>query len=72
MLYFIHSDGVESSHHVDGGYRHPSPATVVEVQADCDELEAIQSQIKDLPHSTHAVQRWYGDHAKFIAGNLKL
>ena len=45
---------------------------VYEVQADGDELEEILSQFANLLyHSDSAVQKWYGDTAKFIVGNLE-
>lgn len=44
--------------------------SIVEVQADCDELEYILNRFTNLPRSTQRVQRWYGDMARFIVGNL--
>lgn len=46
--------------------------SVLEIQADGDELEAIREQFPSLVIPKHAVVRWYGDMAKFIVGNLKL
>lgn len=43
---------------------------VIMVQADCDELDYILNKFKNLPCTTDRVQKWYGDFAKFIAGNL--
>lgn len=40
------------------------------VQADGDELEKILSLVKGIPTTTKAVQRWYGDDAKFIHFSL--
>lgn len=47
------------------------PNTVVEVQADCDELVRCvmltgMGSVNDL-----RVIRWFGDHAKFIVANWK-
>ena len=44
---------------------------VVEIQADGDELELIKKNFTNLPGSKGPIIRWYGDHAKFIAANLK-
>ncbi len=46
---------------------------IIEVQADGDELVYIRRNYSNLPlaHSLVAV-RYYGDHAKFIVGNLRL
>lgn len=46
------------------------PRTVIEIQADCTELEWILSQFKNLPHTSAAVQSWHGDQAKQIAAAL--
>ncbi len=44
---------------------------VTEVQADGHELEYIYENFTDLPHlSNGRVVRWFGDHARFIAGNI--
>jgi hypothetical protein len=44
---------------------------VTEVQADCDELDWIRERFLHLPiHNRARVQRWFGDHAKFIAAHL--
>lgn len=40
------------------------------VQADSDELNFIKRHITGLPMRDASVVRWYGDHAKFIVGNL--
>ncbi len=45
---------------------------VVMVQVDGHELEAVKDQLRYLPGSyTGRVVRWYGDHARFIIGNLE-
>jgi len=47
---------------------------VFEVQADGDELEYVLKRFRDLPHildgNNARIQYWYGDNARFIAGNL--
>lgn len=44
---------------------------VLEIQADCDELQWIEMSFKNLPiHNRARVQRWFGDQAKFIAAHL--
>jgi len=40
------------------------------VEADGDELMYILEHFKYLPHTDEVIQRWYGDIAKFIVGNL--
>lgn len=68
----------------DGNYRdwhvgYPNPVAyhevreVLEVQADGDELEHIETMFqrgKELPIPRRRVVRWFGDHAKLIVGNL--
>jgi hypothetical protein len=57
---------------------------VIEIQADYDELDYIVQYIQGIPLAWHkdtiqgttgrtlkVVQRWFGDHAKFIFHNLK-
>jgi len=41
------------------------------VQADGDELAHILEGLRflNIPRTTKRVQRWYGDHARFILGN---
>lgn len=53
-------------------FRPDDVQVVVEVQADCDELEAIKRQFINLPMTNGRVVRWFGDHARFIAANLKV
>lgn len=44
----------------------------IKIQADGDELGAIQDQFTGVPmHRTARVQKWSGDMAAFIAMNLK-
>ena len=44
---------------------------VLEIQADCDELELIFKLFGDtIPRSTEAVQNWFGDTAQTIFSAL--
>jgi len=43
---------------------------VLVVQADGDELEFIYREFANIPHGRGSVVMWFGDMAKFIAGNL--
>lgn len=48
---------------------------VVEVQADGDELREVQILTDSLPRlltpaKHYSTQRWFGDHAKWIAANI--
>lgn len=49
---------------------------VNEVVATGDELLAVKEVFKNLPYPSYWVReddvRWFGDHAKFIAGNLSI
>lgn len=61
---------------------HNEPLFVTEVQADGDELDYILYRIrpgtipismefqKGVKEVTKPVQRWFGDHAKFIVANV--
>ncbi len=46
-------------------------STVTEVQADGDELRWVLDNITGIPTNKNRVVRWFGDHAKFIAGSLR-
>lgn len=59
--------------------------TVIEIQANGHELHAILDQIEGIPKAfgkklsedrydrqNPGAQRWFGDHARFIAANLQL
>ena len=50
----------------------PIPHSRVEiVEADGEELRFILQNLANLPHLPGACRQvWYGDHAKFISGNL--
>ena len=43
---------------------------VVEVQADGPELALILEEGTNLVHTHARTQRWFGDHAQFIAHNI--
>lgn len=44
---------------------------VIEIRADGSELQWITDNMKNLPYfKGDKSQRWFGDHAKFIAGCL--
>ena len=57
-----------------GSLPHPdisgNEESVEDVQADGDELDRIKKHFTNLPMTTARVVRWYGDDAKFIAGNI--
>lgn len=42
----------------------------LEVQADGDELQFILDHFKNLPHVLTLSNKWYGDDARFIVGNI--
>lgn len=44
---------------------------VESIQADGDELGKILREIDGIPKHTGHVQRWFGDHAKFICAFLQ-
>jgi len=44
---------------------------VIELHADGDELDKIQKQALNIPFTMNRVRIWFGDHAKFIAANVK-
>lgn len=72
MLYFVTSDKKEITWHT--GEKNPlsleNRRDIVEIQADGDELEYIQSKFTNIPMSTNRVINWYGDIAKFITNNM--
>ena len=74
MLYII-LNGKERTWHVGqpSPISHSEAADVDEIQADGDELEHIVDMFpinRSLPIPRGRVVRWFGDHAKLIAGNL--
>jgi len=80
-LFIIFESGRDREFHVQdfdalvGGVKqkyliHGSATGVMWIQANGHELEYITSKFKGLPSSSGPVVRWYGDHAKFIIGNI--
>jgi hypothetical protein len=63
-----------ATHHIGDGILSSGIGVddIYRVQADGDELNAILKQITGIPFASAAVQTWYGDHAKFIAANIRL
>ena len=45
-------------------------SAVTLVQADGDELLYLKQHFKNIPFSDRSVNQWFGDMAKFIAGNI--
>lgn len=72
MLYVVYQDGSASKHHRgrEMNFDHRRVMTVSMVQADGDELEDVIDLIGIHKYPTWPVVKWYGDTAKFIAGNL--
>lgn len=82
MLSVWYNSGNVVDYHM--GYRESLPVSLAasatlatRVQADGDELDTIFRQMVEfrcsIPWATgQRVMNWYGDHAKFIAGNIKL
>ena len=68
MIYFSNEHKTLASGHI-GTKLTISPHTVSEVQADGNELERIRMYCKNLPMTGKRVVKFYGDDAKFIAGN---
>lgn len=55
------------------GKFHDLANSVVEIQADGDELDYILVHFENIPivDNQRVVVRYFGDHAKFICANLK-
>lgn len=80
MMYIMHrrNNGTEvqygwhvgEPHPLRGMQYHAMISGVYEVQADGDELAFIIRKFSNLPNVNAFVVNWYGDHAKFIVGNL--
>lgn len=57
--------------HMNDLYRvHMVAEHVNYLRADGDELEHIRRKMKNIPMTDGTAVYWYGDIAKFIAGNL--
>jgi len=70
--YFITEDGREKVRHIQDTnfFESDEIHTIVEVQLDGHELEYVRQDMTGIPmHKDRRVQKFYGDHAKFIAGN---
>lgn len=59
------------TYRLKSGMQIAAPETVIEIQADGDELLYIEKQFKNLPSTTNRVVRWHGEFARFIAYNLR-
>lgn len=68
MLYIVLKDSTEIMKHVCEPI-FVDPGTVLEIQADGDELGRILMQCQNIPRTNSAVQRWFGDMAEFILFN---
>ncbi|RUP37969.1 MAG: hypothetical protein EKK63_13765 [Acinetobacter sp.] len=70
--YFTNKEGQDIVRYIgDKNAFDPSDiAEIVEVQLDGHELEYVCQEMTGIPmHKNKRVQKFYGDHAKFIAGN---
>ena len=74
MLAVIFNSGLTATWNHGHSTSNISPsmiAEVVEVVADGDELIYLESNFKNLPTCLYSKRtHYYGDHAKFIVGNL--
>jgi hypothetical protein len=68
MLYLI-TNTKEYTFHMgeNKAFNKPFIEDIIEIQADCDELELIKNLGVFVPNKL--VVRWFGDDAKFIAAN---
>lgn len=70
--YFANKEGKDIVRYIgDNNFFTPENiAEIVEVQLDGHELEYVRQDMTGIPmHKNKRVQKFYGDHAKFIAGN---
>lgn len=72
MILIKHENGDESRWFINDVFFYwMNIQSVVEVQADGNELEYINKNFDNIPfHNSKETQRWFGDMARFIAGNL--
>ena len=84
MLYIVTKDGQEVEWHTGKKVPKIDPQDVVEIQADCDELEHVKwlftnrianpyastVEIYTIPLPKGRVARWFGDFARTIYCNL--
>lgn len=54
-----------------GKLQYDTILNVIEVQADCDELEMIRSEFPMLCPSSLRVVRWFGDTAKLVVQAIR-
>lgn len=74
MMSIILNNGLELTWHIGKGipvsYDHVND--VSEIQADGDELSRILEKFDNLPMAKNGrVVRYFGDHARFIVGNIR-
>ncbi len=70
MLYFITPQNTERTWHI--GCACPIfTSGVIEVQADCDELEYIRRNFTNIPFHNGRVVKWTGEFATFIYNGIK-
>ena len=71
MLYVVTNKHERTWHYGEPKPKINDDETVLEVQADNDELEHIREKFPLVPYpKNNSVVRWFGDMAKFIAHNL--
>lgn len=71
MLYIVTSDGKEKIWHVGNSVPDVAPLDVVEIQADCHELEHVKKICIGIPLSNRAVVSWRDHYARFIYRMLR-
>ena len=71
MMYIVMGDGFKHTFYNGGTMLAHLAELVVEVQADCDELESLYARYPHLNRTGARVVRFFGDEAKFIVGNWK-
>ena len=71
MMYIVMADGFKHIFHNSNTMANHLAELVVEVQADCDELESLYARYPHLNRTGARVVRFFGDEAKFIVGNWK-
>lgn len=71
MLYFVLRNDKSISWHIGEAKPNFETEDIVEIQADCDELNYIFNNFRGIPFAFNKrVVNWFGDVAKFIAHNL--
>ncbi len=69
MLVFVNGQEIEKPWHI--GCPCPVISRVIEVHADCDELEYIRRHFTNIPFHTGRTVKWSGDFAWFIYQGIK-